>query len=127
MARQQDPFGAILKELRNQRNMTQETFAEKIGVTSSAVAHYESGESYPAYKTLYKIVRVLEIDANLLFAYEPEELPTDMIRVAEKLCSLGKEQRDGLNEFLRLSSMFVNGDFTNDGGNGRVTNEDCNM
>lgn len=44
-------FSTKLKELRKDRNLTQEQLGEFIGISRSAVAMYESGEREPDFKT----------------------------------------------------------------------------
>jgi len=55
-----------LKALRKKHGMTQEELAKKIGVSLSAVRHYENGRNLPSKKTMEKICEI--------FKTTPEEL-----------------------------------------------------
>lgn len=41
-------LGAKIKSLRNEKGITQEYFAEKIGISPRSVSFIENGKNYPA-------------------------------------------------------------------------------
>ncbi len=53
--------GAIIKELREKKNMTQLNLAEKLGVSDKAVSKWETGRSYPDITLLDKIAHCLGV------------------------------------------------------------------
>ena len=56
-----------LKELRNDKNMTQEFVAESLGVTRQAVSKWENGSSEPSTSNLIAIAKLYEVaPADLL-------------------------------------------------------------
>ena len=59
-------LGETLKELRTERNMTQEFVAESLGVSRQAVSKWENGSSEPSTSNLIAIAKLYEIP--------PEEL-----------------------------------------------------
>ncbi|MBP1568926.1 MAG: helix-turn-helix transcriptional regulator [Oscillospiraceae bacterium] len=59
-------LGETLKELRTERNMTQEFVAESLGVSRQAVSKWENGSSEPSTTNLIAIGKLYEIP--------PEEL-----------------------------------------------------
>jgi len=59
-------IGETLKELRTERNMTQEFVAENLGVSRQAVSKWENGTSEPSTTNLIAIAK--------LYGIEPEEL-----------------------------------------------------
>lgn len=59
-------LGETLKELRTERNMTQEFVAENLGVSRQAVSKWENGTSEPSTTNLIAIAK--------LYGIEPEEL-----------------------------------------------------
>lgn len=61
-----------IKERRESLNMSRMELAEKIGVTSSAVANYENEISSPKIEVMYKIFDALKCDANYLYQDEME-------------------------------------------------------
>lgn len=58
--------GGRLKELRNERNMTQLDLAKLINVTSVSVSGYESGTRSPDIETLIKIADVFDVTTDYL-------------------------------------------------------------
>lgn len=59
-------LGETLKELRTERNMTQEFVAESLGISRQAVSKWENGTSEPSTTNLIAIGKLYEIP--------PEEL-----------------------------------------------------
>lgn len=57
-------FGERITIYRQNKNLTQEEFASRIGVTAQAVSKWERGQSLPDLGLLYGICNILEVDAN---------------------------------------------------------------
>ena len=55
-----------IKELRQQKHITQSQLAERLGVTKSMVSAYETGARYPSYEILIKIARVFSVSTDYL-------------------------------------------------------------
>ena len=60
------PLGRILRELRDEKALSQDQLAQRVGVTSSIIAFYELGEGVPALPTLIKLSRVLGVTTDYL-------------------------------------------------------------
>ena len=60
-------IGMRLKEAREAKKLTQKDLGELVGVTGSAITNYEAEKSHPKEQILYKLIEVLEVDANFLF------------------------------------------------------------
>lgn len=59
-------FAQNLKTLRTERNMTQETLAEKLGVSSQSVSRWETGATYPDIELLPIIASVFDVSVDSL-------------------------------------------------------------
>lgn len=59
-------IGKRIKELRKARKMTQAEFAERLGVTTSAISSYENGTRLPSYEILIKIARIFRVSTDNL-------------------------------------------------------------
>ncbi len=71
-----------IKRLRLSREITQEEFAEKVGVTWSTVARWETGEVAPAIKYLPKFAEILGVSEQDLLNPSPDaEAPKKYARV----------------------------------------------
>lgn len=67
-------IGKNIKQLRIQKNLTQDQLAEKLFVTRQTVSNYEIGKSRPDIDMLMKIAEVLETDINtILYGPAPKQ------------------------------------------------------
>ena len=67
-------IGKNIKQLRIQKNMTQDALAEKLFVTRQTVSNYETGKSRPDIHMLMKIAEVLEADIHtVLYGPAPKQ------------------------------------------------------
>lgn len=62
--------GSRIKELRKSRRITQAEFAERLGVTKSAVSSYENGSRLPSYDILIKIARIFNVSTDHLLGFD---------------------------------------------------------
>lgn len=60
------PLGDKLRDLRNERNLSQAQLAKRIGVTSSTIALYETGERLPSLPRLIALSRSLGVTTDYL-------------------------------------------------------------
>lgn len=77
-------IGKNIRQLRTQKNMTQDELAEKLFVTRQTVSNYETGRSRPDVEMLAKIAEVLETDANTVLygpAPAPDKVPVISLAV----------------------------------------------
>lgn len=65
-------FGENLRLMRKARNLTQEQFAEALGVSRQAVSKWEADSGYPETEKLIAISRVLGVSVDKLLDIEPE-------------------------------------------------------
>ena len=71
-----------IRRLRLSREITQEEFAKKVGVTWSTVARWETGEVAPAIKYLSKFAEILGVSEEDLLNPSPDaEAPKKYARV----------------------------------------------
>ena len=60
-------FSCRLRQAREQAGLTQQAFADKLGVTKSAIGNYENGVSSPKWDVLVKIFDILHVEPNFLY------------------------------------------------------------
>ncbi|MDL2233554.1 helix-turn-helix domain-containing protein [Ruminococcaceae bacterium OttesenSCG-928-L11] len=60
-------LGTTMKNARNALNMTQDQLAERLKVTKRYIMHLESSRKKPSYDLLFKIIRELNIQPDLIF------------------------------------------------------------
>ena len=61
-------FAENLKQLRKKRNLTQEDFAELLGVSRQAVSKWEQGDGYPEVEKLLFLSKTMNISLDALMS-----------------------------------------------------------
>ena len=79
-------IGTKIKNLRESRGLSQKSFAQKIGVSSSRVSNWEQGVNRPDIDYIVTICRILQISADELLGVDLRE---DGITASERqlICS----------------------------------------
>lgn len=65
-------FAENLKELRTKNNMSQRELAERMFVTRSTIAHWESGSRLPDASMIYRLADCLDVDVGRLLSAAAE-------------------------------------------------------
>lgn len=60
-------IGERIKRLRENRNLSRESFCNEVGITLSSLSMYENGQRIPRDEIKIKIARLLEISIEALF------------------------------------------------------------
>lgn len=89
-------IGKRIKEVRNNKNISQVDLAKQIGVAKSTLAGYESGYRAPNYEILKKIANILCCTVEYLIMEEDEEPDLDIISKIDKIMSGESEERKNL-------------------------------
>ncbi|MBQ2664030.1 MAG: helix-turn-helix transcriptional regulator [Clostridia bacterium] len=63
-----EDLGAIIKTARTAAHITREELAAKTGYSARYIASIENENKMPSYEKLAKLISVLDIDANDIFA-----------------------------------------------------------
>lgn len=98
-------IGKRLKQRREALGLTQEQFAEKIGVTSNYISSLERGMSFPRYENLILILNGLETSADAIFC-DVLKYATDYTAssLSQMLNTLPVEDR---GQLLRLLEVLI--------------------
>ena len=62
-------LGRNIQKVRQERDLTQEQLAEKVGVSTTWIGYIETGYRKPNLKLVYKIARVLTVKVKDLFPF----------------------------------------------------------
>lgn len=87
-------IGKRIRELRESKGLTQSQLAELLGITKSAVGNYELDLSGPKESVLYKLIDVLECDANYLFQ--------DGVKSKQNEFSITPKEQDHIKKYRQL-------------------------
>ncbi|MFV0559313.1 MAG: DUF3955 domain-containing protein [Enterococcus sp.] len=92
-------FGEKIRELRKQKNLTQENFALRLNVTRQAVSNWENDRNLPDLEMLILIASIFEISLDELLLGGK-----NMNHLTEKLIKDGSETR---REKFRLLTTVI--------------------
>ena len=70
MATLRQKFGKRLRQIREQRRMTQERFAEALDLSVDFLSLIERGRNAPSFETLDKIAKRLRMSVSDLFIFD---------------------------------------------------------
>lgn len=114
-----------IKMLRESKKLMQKELAKELGISPSALSHYENGEREPDIKTLTKLADFFNVSIDFIIGRSDEsldiidpvikqvfELSTDSKKELEKFAALLelKEKQDKINsEFASDSLNKING------------------
>ena len=103
-------IGIKIKEARLARNMTQEEFAKKIGVSKNAISNYENGVSTPKLELLCAIMKILDVDANYLYGVTESPAPV-ILSARERQVILAyrvhPEMQEAVDRLLQIEPEYV--------------------
>ena len=114
--------GKRIKELRNALKITQQVFADTIGLKRNTIANYEIGQVQPSERTLTDICREFRVNYLWLkegkgdmFTTTPESVVDELAedfkldeidkKIIEKYLELSDEQRKAIKEYIQ--SIFT--------------------
>jgi len=82
-------LGKRIKELRKNKGLTQEKFAEMINLETASLSGIESGRHFPSLPTLERIANKLNVEIKTLFDYNPtksiDEIKKEIIENIDRL------------------------------------------
>lgn len=98
-------IGGKIKNLRASRKMTQEDFAQQIGVSRSTLSCYEIGQRTPSLKTLSEIAEICGVGLDY-FGVSAKDEAFDLLTRAKEVFeneSVSSEAKEELyHEFMKL-------------------------
>ena len=96
-------FGRRVKECRERIGLTQEQFAEKIGLTPNYISTVERGTAFPRYEKLIAIINGLEVSADALFCDVVEHgTEYKTTRLSQLLEALPNEEQQRILQMVEL-------------------------
>jgi len=71
-------LGKRIRQLRKKDGLSQEMFAELIGIDPNSVSRIECGVHYPSLDTIEKIASILKVEMRDLFLFNNKESAEEM-------------------------------------------------
>ena len=66
----ENKFGIILKELRKEANLSQDTLGKKLGFSNQTVSFWESGKREPSLDALVSVAKYFDVSVDFLLGIE---------------------------------------------------------
>ena len=100
-------IGSFLKELRKEKNLTQEQFAEQLGISNRTVSRWETGNNMPDISLLTEIAEFYDVSIPELINGErkSEEMNEDVKEVAEKMADYAVTEKANMIKDIRNQSL----------------------
>lgn len=102
-------FAATLKELREEKNITQSELASELGITRSTVAGYETKGKQPDYERLIEIAKFFDVSVDYLltgsedFPVSMKELPKNNLhRLLKAFFKLSPDSQKSACDYLEF-------------------------
>lgn len=100
-----DKFKDRLKDLRKEYGLTQQEFAEKLGLVRTAVANYENGRNIPNAETLNIIANFFDVTVDYLLGRTGEKNNKSIyIQNSESLSIVNEEKENKLTKEINTLS-----------------------
>lgn len=105
----QQKIGTFLKELRNEKKLTQDQLAEKLGVSRRTVSRWETGSNMPDLDILIEMVDYYEVNLRELLDGERKsgEMNKELEETVLKVADYSNEERMKLTR--RMHWVFLTG------------------
>ena len=99
----QQKTGALLRELRAEKNMTQEQLAETLGVTNRSVSRWENGNNMPDLDILIELARFYGVGVDEILDGKRKETHMDeqTAETIEKVADYANVEKMRLKRTLR--------------------------
>ena len=101
-------LGAFLKTLRKEKNLTQEQFAEQLGVSGRTVSRWETGTNMPDISLLVEIAEFYNISVTELIDGERKsgEMNEEVKNAADKMADYAGTEKAAIIRNIRNHSLF---------------------
>lgn len=85
MTKKENGSGKAIRKARKSNGLTIDQLAQKVGVSERYIQKIENEDSKPSFEILSRIVKILSLDANMLFYKIYDESNLDMNIVIKKI------------------------------------------
>lgn len=103
-----EKIGSFLRELRKEQGITQEQFAEKLGVSARTISRWETGNNMPDISLLSEIADYYDVGIPEIIAGErkSDEMNEEVKEVADAMSDYAGEEKAKLVKSIRNLSII---------------------
>ena len=83
-------IGAIIKKLRAENNITQDTLATAVGVTPQAISRWESEGGYPDIELLPALADFFSVSTDELLGYKLSQREEEIANIKKEMARLSE-------------------------------------
>ena len=101
----QKKIGAFLKQLRNEKNLTQEELSEKFYVSTKTISRWETGSNMPDLSMLIELAEFYQVEITELIDGErkPDSVTADSKDSFKKMAQYSEEEKKAeLRSILKI-------------------------
>ncbi len=102
-----DVLGRVIKEARNNKNLTVEEVAEKVNVTPRHIGAIENENKKPSYEVLYSLIRLLDISPDLIFYPERPTKDNEIENLVRLLYNCDEHTKKLVNETVKATVKAI--------------------
>ena len=104
----QKKIGSFLKELRKEKGITQEEFAEKLNVSGRTVSRWETGANMPDISLLVEISEFFDVSIPEIINGErkSENMNEEVKEVVDKLSDYANAEKETIIKNIRVHSII---------------------
>ena len=105
----QKKTGNFLKELRKEKNFTQEQVADKLGVSGRTISIWETGAYMPDISLLVDIAEMYDVDVRDIIDGErkDKDMNSEVKEVAVKMADYSAMQTENLKKWIKTMSVSL--------------------
>ena len=86
-------FGKRIKELRKQKNLTQEQLSELLGVFQKQIGNIETGVTFTTMNNLEKLAKILDVEIQDLFKFTQHKEKDELIEEINHFISIASGEQ----------------------------------
>ena len=86
-------FGKRVKELRKQKNITQEQLSEMLGVFQKQIGNIETGTTFTTMNNIEKLAQIFEVEIQDLFAFNQHKNKTELVEEINRFVSMASDEQ----------------------------------
>ncbi len=98
-------IGTRIKELRKQRNLSQEKLAEMLEIAQNTLSYIETGNHFCTAETIEKLITALNIEPHELFTFEHFKSNEELIKEINKILEQNPAK---ITEFYKILKAMTN-------------------
>ena len=103
----QQKVGQFLKELRNEKSVTQAELAEMLGVSNRSISRWENGTTMPDFDLLIELAKYYDVEVGEILDGERKEenMDTKTEKLMLKIADYNNVERNFFSK--RMCAMFI--------------------